>query len=85
MQVKYTRTPRICTCGRSNDHEHKTMERYQVLEMEGGEVVSEGYMHGYDGEDDHIYQFIKDVEDDQREAGQVPTYHRVTLIRVDKV
>jgi hypothetical protein len=35
------------------------MEQYVVVEV-GPNHHADIYMHGYDGEDDHIYEFIKE-------------------------
>lgn len=48
-----------CVCGRTYTHEHHTMEQYVVVEV-GPNHHADIYMHGYDGEDDHIYEFIKE-------------------------
>lgn len=84
MKVTYNKKP--CICGRDTDHEHKTLERYQLIEKDKeGVIVSEGYDHGYDGEDDHIYEKLARWKEEQKEAGDEPTFTSVRLIRVEQI
>lgn len=71
---------KVCKCGRSEDHEHKTRESYCLHEKNNkGEVVSELFDHGYDGETDHIEEFSKEV---LRDSGNRINYFLIKTIEI---
>lgn len=60
--MKYiTEKKKKCVCGRDFEHEHRTREAYVILER-GDDVNSDSYMHGYDDEDDHIFELLRELK-----------------------
>lgn len=73
--MKYIQKEKACKCSRTNEHEHKTMQQYIIKEV-NSEYTCELYEHGYDFEDDHIYEMIRELKIDNPKS-----YFTVKLLK----
>lgn len=59
--IEYKLRQKPCICSRSDTHTHSTMQQYVILER-GADFSADIYTHGYDMEDDHIYENITELK-----------------------